>query len=134
MPLPVVAVNAGAMNAGVLLSVADLQVEFGARAVLCDVSFDLFAGETLGLVGESGSGKSTLARAILRLVRADRGAVFWRGQDLLTCDAAALRRLRRDLQIVFQDPLASLNPRMTIGESIAEPLRIFAEESTARQI
>jgi oligopeptide transport system ATP-binding protein len=117
-----------------LLRVADLRVRFDARAALCDVSFDLFAGETLGLVGESGSGKSTLARAILRLVHADRGSVLWRGRDLLTCEANELRRLRRDLQIIFQDPLASLNPRMTIGESIAEPLRIFAAESTARQI
>jgi oligopeptide transport system ATP-binding protein len=113
------------MPADVLLRVADLRVEFGARAALRGVTFDLFAGETLGLVGESGSGKSTLARAILRLVRSSQGSVLWRGQDLLACTPAALRPLRRDLQIVFQDPLASLNPRMTVGESIAEPLHIF---------
>jgi oligopeptide transport system ATP-binding protein len=114
-----------------LLRVADLCVEFGTRAVLRDVTFDLYAGETLGLVGESGSGKSTLARAILRLIRSSKGSVVWRGQDLLACDPAALRPLRRDLQIVFQDPLASLNPRMTVGETIAEPLRIFEPDLNA---
>ncbi len=108
-----------------LLQVRDLDVRFGSRAVVRDVSFDLFAGETLGLVGESGSGKSTLARAILRLVRASKGSVMWRGQDLLACDSISLRRLRRELQIVFQDPLASLNPRMRVRDIIAEPLRIF---------
>jgi oligopeptide transport system ATP-binding protein len=108
-----------------LLRVADLRVNFGVHAAIRDVSFDLCAAETLGLVGESGSGKSTLARAILRLVRAARGTVLWRGEDLLLCDGAELRRRRRDLQIIFQDPLASLNPRMTVGEIIAEPMRIF---------
>ena len=108
-----------------LLRVTDLAVDFGARSALHDVSFDLCDGETVGLVGESGSGKSTLARAILRLVRPSRGSVLWRGRDLLSCDGRALRELRRDLQIVFQDPLASLDPRMSVGESIAEPLRIF---------
>jgi oligopeptide transport system ATP-binding protein len=108
-----------------LLEVKDLCVNFGAFAALKDVSFDLGAGETLGLVGESGSGKSTLARALLRLIPAVRGAVIWRGLDLLSCDAAELRRQRRDLQIVFQDPLASLDPRMTVGETLAEPLKIF---------
>src|SRR6266478_746322 len=131
MSLPVAAMSARvAMNAGVsmndvLLRVADLCVEFGGRAVLHGVTFDLYPGETLGLVGESGSGKSTLARAILRLIRSSKGSVVWRGRDLLACEPAALRPLRRDLQIVFQDPLASLNPRMTVGETIAEPLRIF---------
>ena len=117
--------NGAAVPPDLLLRVMGLCVDFGVRSVLRDVSFDLSAGETLGLVGESGSGKSTLARGILRLVHATHGSIIWRGQDLLLCDPPALRRLRRDLQIVFQDPLASLNPRMTVGETIAEPLRIY---------
>ena len=116
-----------------LLRIMGLRVDFGARMALCDVSFDLTAGETLGLVGESGSGKSTLARAILRLVHATQGSIVWHGQDLLSCNPAAMRRLRRDLQIVFQDPLASLNPRMTVGETIAEPLRIFEPDLKPRE-
>jgi len=123
--------NTAAATPDILLRIVGLRVDFGVRAALCDVSFDLSAGETLGLVGESGSGKSTLARAILRLVRASQGCIVWRGQDLLACDPPALRRLRRDLQIVFQDPLASLNPRMTVVETIAEPLRIFEPGLTA---
>ncbi len=119
MPLSAVPVSE------LLLEVRNLCVDFGAFAALEDVSFDLRQGETLGLVGESGSGKSTLARAILRLVPAARGSVRWRGLDLLSCDAATLRRQRRDLQMVFQDPLASLNPRMTVGETLGEPLKIF---------
>lgn len=119
------------MNAA-LLRVRDLRVNFGAHAVVSQVSFDLHAGETLGLVGESGSGKSTLARAILRLLRSAHGSVEWRGTDLLTATAAELRTLRRDLQIVFQDPLSSLDPRMMIGDAIAEPLRIFEPGLDAR--
>jgi ABC-type oligopeptide transport system ATPase subunit len=78
--------NGGVAMTDLLLRVADLRVEFDARAALSDVTFDLYAGETLGLVGESGSGKSTLARAILRLIRATKGSVVWRGQDLLACE------------------------------------------------
>jgi oligopeptide/dipeptide ABC transporter ATP-binding protein len=109
----------------ILLRVRDLRVDFGAHAVIRGVSFDLCSGETLSLVGESGSGKSTLARAILRLLQPVQGSVEFRGLDLLRCPAAALRAQRRSLQIVFQDPLASLDPRMTVGETIGEPLKIF---------
>jgi oligopeptide/dipeptide ABC transporter ATP-binding protein len=116
-----------------LLEVADLRVDFGGHGVLRDVSFELHAGETLGLVGESGSGKSTLARAILRLLRAAHGSVRYRGLDLLACNAAALRAQRRHLQIVFQDPLASLNPRMAIGDAIAEPLKIYEPDMSASE-
>ncbi len=89
------------------------------------ISFDLSPGETLGVVGESGCGKSTLARAVLRLVEAQHGSVSWIGKDLLKMGEGSMRKARKDLQIVFQDPLASLDPRMTIGASIAEPLQTF---------
>jgi oligopeptide transport system ATP-binding protein len=108
-----------------LLRVRDLRVDFGAHAVIRGVNFELSAGETVGLVGESGSGKSTLARAILRLLQPAQGSVEFLGLDLLKCPPMELRAQRRGLQIVFQDPLASLDPRMTVGETIAEPLKIF---------
>jgi len=89
------------------------------------VSFEVRQGETLGVVGESGSGKSTLARAVLNLIPATAGAVTLMGRDITHAQREEMRAARKDLQIVFQDPLASLDPRMTIGDSIAEPLQVF---------
>jgi len=101
---------------------------FGKKAVLRavdGVDFQVRAGETLGVVGESGSGKTTLSRAILNLIPASAGTVAVLGRDLTTADVKTARAARKDLQIVFQDPLASLDPRMTIGDSIAEPLQTY---------
>jgi oligopeptide transport system ATP-binding protein len=88
------------------------------------VSLQIHAGETLGLVGESGSGKSTLGRLILRLIEPTLGSIFFDGQDLLHASASTMRRLRRDMQIIFQDPFGSLNPRMRVREIVTEPWRI----------
>jgi oligopeptide transport system ATP-binding protein len=121
-------------EAGPLLSVRDLKVHFPIRRGLFQrqvgsikavdgVSFDVAAGSTLGLVGESGCGKSTVARAVLRLIPATSGSVSLAGKDLLSLGASALRAARREMQMIFQDPYASLSPRMTAEEIIAEPLR-----------
>jgi len=91
---------------------------------VCNVSFQLGTGETLGIVGESGCGKTTLGRTVLQLVPATSGSVRFEGEELTTKSGADLRRLRREVQVVFQDPYASLDPRMPVGEIVAEPLRI----------
>jgi oligopeptide transport system ATP-binding protein len=98
------------------------------------ISFELNPSETLGVVGESGSGKSTLARAILGLIRPNRGRVMWRGENLTELDEEALRQKRKEIQIVFQDPVASLNPRMTAGDIISEPLWTFYPNMAPLQV
>jgi peptide/nickel transport system ATP-binding protein/oligopeptide transport system ATP-binding protein len=117
-----------------ILSVRELVKEFPARGggkvhAVSGVSFDLFEGETLGLVGESGCGKSTTARCVVRLIEATSGQVLFRGRDVLGLGRKELRKLRADLQIVFQDPYASLNPRMQVWSIVAEPLIVHGTPS-----
>ena len=118
-----------------LLEVQDLVMHFpvgggmfskpaGAVKAVDGVSFSVHKGETLGLVGESGCGKTTTGRCILQLERATRGRIVFEGIDLMTLDAAALRAVRRRIQVIFQDPYSSLNPRMTVEQIIAEPLKV----------
>jgi len=124
-----------------LLSVRQLKVHFpvpgnwpwqkhGALKAVDGVNLDLWPGQTLGVVGESGCGKSTLARAITGLQAVTGGGIMFADQDVSRLDPDGWRKLRRDIQMVFQDPLASLNPRMTVGEIVAEPLRNLFPELT----
>ena len=130
-----------------LLSVRDLKVHFrvkhdgpwpwaAARTLKAvdGVSFDLAPGETLGVVGESGCGKSTLARAILNLIPATSGSILWQGREMRDAPGPTWMDLRKDVQMIFQDPLASLNPRMTIAQIIAEPLRTHQPELDAGEV
>lgn len=120
-----------------LLAVRDLRVAYQARGwfgvdrqplmAVNGVSFDVFPGETLGLVGESGCGKSTLARTLLRLIEPVGGSIRFDDRDILQLRGQALRDLRREMQIIFQDPFSSLNPRMTVGEAVMEPMLIHAQ-------
>jgi ABC-type glutathione transport system ATPase component len=109
---------------GALLQVQDLRVERGGAPVLEGVSFELQPGEMLGIAGVSGAGKSTLARAVLRLIAPSGGAILWRGEDLLALPERRLRRVRREMQIVFQDPAGSLDPRWTVSAIVREPLAV----------
>jgi oligopeptide transport system ATP-binding protein len=137
LPEPLaVASGVSTSTASPLLSVRDLQVHFRIAAdspwpwaapqilkAVDGVSLDIYPGETLGVVGESGCGKSTLARAMLNLVPSTDGSIKWQGQEMRGASSAAWHTLRKSVQMIFQDPLASLNPRMTVGSIIAEPLR-----------
>jgi len=121
--------EAPALTVPAILSVRDLVKHFPLPHgevvhAVCGVTFELHAGETLGLVGESGCGKSTTGRTVLRLLPATAGEVVFEGIDLATKSRRQLREVRRDLQVVFQDPYASLNPRMPVNEIVAEPLKI----------
>ncbi|KJK54776.1 ATP-binding cassette domain-containing protein, partial [Saccharothrix sp. ST-888] len=101
--------------------------QIGAVRAVDGISFGLHRGETLGIVGESGCGKSTLAKVLMNLERPTAGEVFYKGEEISRLRGAALRAVRRNIQMVFQDPYTSLNPRMTVGDIIGEPFEIHPE-------
>ena len=132
----------GGADAEAILEVRDLVMHFNVRHGLLGgsagvvravdgISFKLRRGETLGLVGESGCGKTTTGRCVLQLERPTSGAVIFEGQDLTKLDPVALRAARKRVQVIFQDPYSSLNPRMTVGQIVAEPMAVHAIEPDA---
>lgn len=130
--------GSGKVVGDVRLSVDNMVVEYptqgGTVHAVSDVSFDLRAGETLGVVGESGCGKSTMARAVLQLPSPKSGQVTFEGTDLTRLSADQVRKLRPELQMVFQDPVSSLNPRRTVRQIVAEPLTIWRRGSKAERL
>ena len=100
------------------------QTPFGALHAVDDVTFSLERGKTLGVVGESGCGKSTLGRTVLQLIKPTSGSIQFNGKEITDCDEQTWKDLREDMQIIFQDPMSSLNPRMAVWDIIEEPLKI----------
>ncbi len=142
---PTPALPQGGRERSPLLSVRDLHVHFKVRGeglfaakrslkAVNGVNFDLYPGETLGIVGESGCGKSTLARALLNLIPATAGKVVWLGRDMAGANAGDWQQVRKHVQMVFQDPLASLNPRMNIAQIIGEPLRTHRPDLSSADV
>ena len=124
------------INVNPILSIHDLYVDYNSQSSLSlpwekkqiinavnGVSFNLHEGKTLGIVGETGCGKSTIAKAIIKLTSVKSGQIFWMGSNLLDLNIHQMQKVRKEIQMIFQDPLASLNPRMNIGEIISEPLK-----------
>ena len=123
-------------NVNPILSIHDLYVDYNSQSSLSlpwekkqiinavnGVSFNLHEGKTLGIVGETGCGKSTIAKAIIKLTSVKSGQIFWMGNNLLDLNKKQMQKVRKEIQMIFQDPLASLNPRMNIGEIVSEPLK-----------
>ena len=135
------------INVSPILEVEDIEVEFSANQqflfpwqqkkfikAVDGVSFTLQEGETMGIVGETGCGKSSLARAIIKMIPIKSGKVFWRGENIINFNKSKTQKIRKEVQMIFQDPLASLNPRMNIGEIIPEPLRTHFPKMTSNDL